>query len=72
VWLRISVRDDCLIVEVSDDGHGFNPGNRQAGDDGIANMKERLKSLDGRCEITSNAQEGTTVCLRASLPKRLL
>src|SRR5882757_4288236 len=28
VWLRISVRADCLIVEVSDDGHGFDPENR--------------------------------------------
>jgi signal transduction histidine kinase len=71
VWLRISVREQCLIVEVSDDGHGFNPENRQAGDDGIANMKERLKALDGRCEITTTP-EGTTVCLRAALPRRLL
>jgi signal transduction histidine kinase len=72
VWLRISVRNDCLIVEVSDDGHGFDPKTRRAGEDGIANMKERLKALDGSCEITSNPKQGTTVCLRASLPKRLL
>jgi signal transduction histidine kinase len=72
VWLRISVRNDCLIVEVSDDGRGFDPKNRQAGHDGIANMTERLNSLDGRCEIISSPREGTTVCLRASLPKRLL
>ena len=72
VWLRISVRDDCLIVEVSDDGHGFDAKNTQAGEDGIANMKDRLKSLDGTCEITSDGGKGTTVCLRAPLPKRLL
>jgi signal transduction histidine kinase len=72
VWLRISVRNGCLIVEVSDDGHGFHPANRRDGEDGIANMKERLKSLDGSCEITSNGKEGTTVCLRAALPQRLL
>jgi signal transduction histidine kinase len=69
VWLRISVRDDCLIVEVSDNGRGFDPGNHHAGDDGLANMNERLKSLDGQCEITSSAREGTTVCFRAPLPK---
>lgn len=72
VWLRISVRDNCLIVEVSDDGHGFDPKNQQPGHDGIPNMKERLKSLGGWCEITSSAQNGTTVCLRASLPRRFL
>jgi signal transduction histidine kinase len=69
VWLRISVRDDSLIVEVSDNGHGFDPNNHQAGDDGIANMKDRLKTLGGQCEITSSAKEGTTVCFRAPLPK---
>jgi signal transduction histidine kinase len=69
VWLRISVRDDSLIVEVSDNGHGFDPNNHQAGDDGIANMKDRLNTLGGQCEITSNAKEGTTVCFRAPLPK---
>ena len=69
VWLRISVRDDSLIVEVSDNGHGFDPKNHQAGDDGIANMKDRLKTLGGQCEITSNAKEGTTVCFRAPLPR---
>lgn len=72
VWLRISVKDGCLIVEVSDDGHGFNPENRQAGNDGIANMKERLKALHGTCDITSDPKNGTTVCLRASLPEKLL
>ncbi|HEY2081259.1 MAG TPA: ATP-binding protein [Verrucomicrobiae bacterium] len=72
VWLRISVHDDCLIVEVADDGHGFDPKNRRAGEDGIANMKERLQALDGSCEITSSPKEGTTVSLRASLPRRLL
>lgn len=69
VWLRISVRGDCLIVEVSDNGHGFDPKNHQAGDDGIANMNERLRSLDGACEITSNPRNGTTVRFRAPLPK---
>jgi signal transduction histidine kinase len=72
VWLRISVSNDWLTVEVSDDGHGFDPKNQQAGQDGIANMKERLESLGGQCEITSRAKEGTAVCLHAPLPKRLL
>ncbi len=69
VWLRISVRNDLLSVEVSDNGRGFDTNSHRAGDDGIANMEERLKSLGGECKITSNSREGTTVCFRAPLPK---
>jgi signal transduction histidine kinase len=72
VWLRISVRADCLIIEVSDNGHGFDPKNQQVGSDGISNMRDRLESLAGQCDITSNAEDGTTVCFRAPLPQRFL
>jgi signal transduction histidine kinase len=57
-----------LIVEVSDDGRGFDAQTGTAGHDGIANMHERLKSLGGVCEITSDARTGTTVRFRAPLP----
>ena len=68
VWLRISVRDNHLIVEVADDGHGFKPEERQAGSDGIPNMDERLRSLGGVCEITTAPHQGTTVRFSAPLP----
>lgn len=72
VWLRISARDDALIVEVSDNGHGFDPHNRSAGADGIVNMEDRLKALGGDCVIKSNTREGTTVRFRAPLPKTFI
>ncbi len=72
VWLRISVRDGWLLVELADNGQGFYLSERKTGDDGLANMKERLKSLGGDCEITSDIQKGTSVYFRAPLPKRLL
>ena len=72
VWLRISVEADRLIVEVADNGHGFDPHKRQAGDDGIANMDERLKLLNGQCEVVSDPQMGTTVRFTAPLPKNVL
>lgn len=72
VWLRISVRNDCLIVELADNGQGFNLGERKTGDDGLVNIQERLKSLGGDCDITSDFQKGTTVRFQAPLPKRLL
>ncbi len=72
VWLRISVRDGRLIVELADNGQGLNLSERKTGDDGLANMKERLQSLGGDCEITSGIQSGTIVRFQAPLPKRLL
>lgn len=72
VWLRISVSGKYLVLEVADNGCGFDPQVRPAGADGLANMTERLKSLGGICEFQSAAGNGTTVRFRAPLPKRLL
>jgi signal transduction histidine kinase len=69
VWLRISVCEDSLVVELSDNGRGFDLRQRHSGDDGIANMNERLKSLGGQCEITSDAHNGTRIRFRAPLPQ---
>jgi len=72
VWLRISVRAGNLVVEVADNGRGLDIQKRQPGSDGIENMHERLQSLGGRCEITSDAAQGTRVCFCAPLPRNLL
>jgi signal transduction histidine kinase/urease beta subunit len=72
VWLRISVQNGQLVVVVADNGQGLKPGELEAGADGIANMRERLKSLGGGCDISSDAANGTTVCFRAPLPQKLL
>ena len=72
VWLRISVRDGVLNVEVADNGRGFNARAHKTGDDGLANMKERLKALGGSCQITSEPGKGTTVHFEAPLPQKLL
>ncbi|HWF19312.1 MAG TPA: ATP-binding protein [Verrucomicrobiae bacterium] len=72
VWLRIFVRKRFLVVEVADNGKGFDPSECQAGSDGLNNMKERLKSLGGDREIASSEKTGTTVQFSAPLPERLL
>jgi signal transduction histidine kinase len=72
VWLRISVADDALKIELADNGRGFDPGARAAGSDGLTNMQERLVALAGHCEFISRPQQGATVRFRAPLPKRLL
>jgi len=72
VWLRIAVRERCLLVEVADNGRGFDLSERQPGSDGLANMKDRLTTLGGVCDIVSEAKKGTTVHFSAPLPERLL
>ena len=67
-WLRISVKDNQLVVEVADNGRGFDVEIRRAGSDGLANMEERLKSLGGECKIFSGDKQGTTIRFRAPLP----
>lgn len=71
VWLRISVLNDHLAVVVADNGQGLDSRGREAGADGIANMRERLKLLGGTCDITSENLKGTTVHFEAPLPRRL-
>ncbi len=72
VQLHISVKDRQLQVELADNGQGFQLRGYKAGDDGLANLKERLKALGGDCTIVSGLGQGTTVRLSAPLPQRLL
>ena len=67
VWLRIFIQDDELVVMVSDDGCGIMPDTREAGADGLDNMRERMSALGGHCEIRSNPEKGTTVRLQAPI-----
>jgi signal transduction histidine kinase len=71
VWVRIAVQQHFLVVELADNGCGFDGNARRPGADGLANMNERLRSLGGTCEIASEPGRGTTVRLRARLPKSL-
>jgi CheY-like chemotaxis protein len=57
-----------LHVAVSDQGMGFNPGTERTDSDydqkfGLFSIQERLMLLDGRFEIESAPNEGTTISL---------
>lgn len=69
VSVEVARRDDDIVVEVVDDGIGFDPTDVEAGM-GLANMRARTISLNGKLELTSQPGEGTTV--RASIPVRSL
>jgi signal transduction histidine kinase len=60
--------DALLALEVSDDGHGFDPGDPELRSRhlGLTSMEERAAELGGRLQISSAPGAGTTV--RLELP----
>jgi signal transduction histidine kinase len=63
----VTESDDYLMVEVSDNGCGFDPPTAAtAGRQGLAGMRERVEILGGSFELNSAPKQGTTI--RVILP----
>ena len=66
VRFQIDLVEQELNVTISDNGRGFDSSDPTQGD-GLLNLRERMASLRGRCEIKSRLGEGTTVLLVLAL-----
>ncbi len=66
VFLRLSRQDGELILEVRDDGKGFDSTGPFPGHFGLHSMQERAAQLGGTCSIESAPAQGT--CLRVHIP----
>lgn len=66
VLLRLSRQDGALILEVRDDGKGFDPTEPFPGHLGLHSIRERAARLGGACSIESAPSQGT--CLRVRIP----
>lgn len=66
--ITVSYADDVVMVDVHDDGVGFDPGAAAAtsGGLGLHGMRERVDALGGTLTVESAAGDGTTVA--AELP----
>jgi signal transduction histidine kinase len=66
---RVSLyRDhDAAVLEVDDDGRGFDPSQTTGAGQGLRNLQERATALGGRAEIHSTTGEGTRV--RVTIPR---
>ena len=69
IGFRVRVLEDRLEISISDNGSGFDPSGRSNGN-GLSNLRNRLKNLNGRCELDSAPGAGTTVCLQLPLRVR--
>lgn len=65
---RVTLRreDGSAILEVDDDGRGFDPATSRRGD-GLSNLEQRAKALGGTASIGSAPTQGTTVRLEIPL-----
>ncbi|HWF75237.1 MAG TPA: GAF domain-containing sensor histidine kinase [Solirubrobacteraceae bacterium] len=65
VRVRLSGAGERLLVEVIDDGAGFEPGDAELRSKhlGLTSMEERAKAIGGRLELRSAPGAGTTVRL---------
>ena len=66
VEVGLRTDDQAILLEVSDDGRGFDPGSARAGI-GLSAMRERVEELGGEIEVSSRPGEGTEVMVRVPL-----
>jgi ligand-binding sensor domain-containing protein/signal transduction histidine kinase len=69
VWIRVSFAPPRLELSIEDNGTGFSPEAANANRDGLQNMKNRLVTLGGTCQISSQPGAGTRLVMIVTLPK---
>jgi signal transduction histidine kinase len=62
----LDIAHKTLVLQVSDDGKGFDPEHARAGE-GLASMRRRAEKIGGDIEDVSKPGEGATVRLNAPL-----
>ncbi len=68
VDMTLKVKDNCLILQVQDDGRGFDVDGLAASEGlGVAGMKERANLVGGRLRVRSEAGKGTDIRLEVPL-----
>lgn len=70
VTLALGLSDDALTITVEDDGVGFvaTPPTTGAEQDGLVNMRERMREIGGTCMVTSTPGRGTRIVFRLPWP----
>jgi len=64
VNVRLGRTAEAIILEIRDNGRGFDPLGSFPGHLGLLSMQERVKNLGGVLSIESTPGQGTTICAR--------
>ncbi len=63
VWVTVRAGADAVMLEVRDNGRGFDPGQVYRGN-GLWNMERRAERMGGKFELESRAGAGATIRLK--------
>jgi signal transduction histidine kinase len=69
VQLSLGLKDGGLLLAVSDNGSGFEPGLQIRPSLGHASMRERIRLLDGKLDIRSSLGGGTIILAWVPIPQ---
>ncbi len=59
--LSLVRRGEQAVLQIDDDGQGFDPQKVRAGGQGLRNIRERVKAMGGELVVKSSATQGTTI-----------
>ena len=62
--MRVATQNGAVLVEVRDNGRGFDPSAGHPGHFGLDSMRSRAAEIGGRIVITSTRGSGTAVRVR--------
>jgi signal transduction histidine kinase len=67
---RVSLYEDAgtVVLEIDDDGQGFDPATARPGGQGLGNLRARAQALGGQVELDSRLGEGTRIRVQLTRP----
>src|SRR5262249_56853697 len=68
IEVRLEAHQDSVVLEIADDGVGFDPNGSFPGHLGLRSMHERAAEVGGSLEVVSALGSGTRVVVRVPPP----
>jgi signal transduction histidine kinase len=61
IVIALSISGSLLTLNITDDGNGFDMGKIKKNGNGLVNMAERIRKINGTFQLTSNPGKGTDI-----------